>query len=350
MRFPEVLAVLLCCIVICRSDVWAGEKSKMATGKQLIAWQDLRNPILDYPDWSIKDCCFTYRKGVFYLFFSAFYNDDGVMRSHVAEVSTRDFRTFSKPILDFSGKEEGYIGTCSPDIAQIGDTYYLTFNSWGYDKLRPDALFYMKSKDLTNWGPRRPLAANLTKGWQVIDVAVQRHRDRFYLIFQREDDKHPRIATARKMDGPWSFIGEDGRMRLLLPDGTESRHTHENFQFILIDGHWTLVSSDYMPHHPHLYTIHGTGDKPEDWLIWENGRRLGIPSEEWNTIDLDNAAALTDLREYDGYFYLLYAGLGKFRNNEFVGPGTNKPWARGWNRLGLARSSDLLRWETPGNH
>jgi len=237
---------------------------------------------------------------------------------------------------------------CSPDIVKIGDTYYLTFNSWGYDKLRPNALFYMKSKDLIEWSPRRSLAANLTEGRQVIDVAVQRHRDRFYLIFQREDNKHPYIATAKKMDGPWSFVGEDGRARLLLPDGTEGKRAHENYQLMRIDGRWTLVSNDFMPHRTYLYALRGTGDKPEDWLVWENGRRLEIPAEKWNTIDLDNAAALRDLRKYDGYFYLLYAGKSEFRNSDFVGPGTSRPWARGWNRLGLARSSDLLHWETPG--
>lgn len=56
--------------------------------KPFIDWANLRNPVLSYPNWSIKDSATAYRNGVFYVFFSAFYDDHGRVRSHVAEVST----------------------------------------------------------------------------------------------------------------------------------------------------------------------------------------------------------------------------------------------------------------------
>ena len=136
-------------------------------------------------------------------------------------------------------------------------------------------------------------------------------------------------------------------MKWLLPDGKESPRAHENFQFIKIDGRWRLISSDYMPHHAWIYTMRGTGDKPEDWLVWENGTNLGTPKEDWNTFDVDNGGAISDWREYDGHFYLIYGGSGELRKGEFVGPGSHRPWPRGWNRLGLARSKDLVHWEIP---
>jgi hypothetical protein len=75
-----------------------------AGGKSsFVEWRQLRNPVLGYPDWSVKDATVIHRDGVFYLFFSAFYEDRGRGRCHVAEVSTRDFKTYSAPLLNFAG-------------------------------------------------------------------------------------------------------------------------------------------------------------------------------------------------------------------------------------------------------
>ena len=50
------------------------------------------------------------------------------------------------------------------------------------------------------------------------------------------------------------------------------------------------------------------------------------------------AATLCDFRSLDGYFYLLFAG-----NTE------GKPYlGRGWNRLGLSRARDLVKWYPAG--
>ena len=43
-----------------------------AQQKPFIDWQGLSNPVLFYPDWSIKDVAMAYRRGTFYVFFSAF--------------------------------------------------------------------------------------------------------------------------------------------------------------------------------------------------------------------------------------------------------------------------------------
>lgn len=305
--------------------------------KPFIEWANLRNPVLSYPNWSIKDSAMAYRNGVLYVFFSAFYEDHGRVRSHVAEVSTPDFRTYSQPILDFDGEDAGWIGMCSPDVQRLGGTYELSFNSWGDDPERPDQLFYMTSKDLVHWSARHPLAANLTAGHGVIDAAVTRVGNGLFLIWKdgrKPKEMRTRMAEAKSLGGPWQFVGS-GDATLKMASGEENGLIHENFEFLWIDGKLHLLSSDYPHgHHQYLYTLLD----PSQPLDWGQGFELNIPAESFNSLVPCDAAALYDWREHDGYFYLLYAG----RNEATTYLG------RGWNRLALARSKDLVHWVSPG--
>ena len=54
------------------------------------------------------------------------------------------------------------------------------------------------------------------------------------------------------------------------------------------------------------------------------------------------------LNFYTGYFYLVYAGKNEERADEFRGLASRRPWPRGWNKLGLARSRDLAHWYPAG--
>src|SRR5690349_4707865 len=138
--------------------------SQIVHAADFIDWKNLHNPVLSYPNWSVKDAAMAYRNGVFYVFFSAFYEDRGQVRSHVVEVSTRDFKTYSQPIFNFDGEEDGWLGMCSPDVQRIGDHYVMTFNSWGDKPGKWNALFYKTSNDLSHWSKTMPLAAELTAG------------------------------------------------------------------------------------------------------------------------------------------------------------------------------------------
>lgn len=303
--------------------------------KAFIDWASLRNPILEYSNWSIKDAAMVYREGVFYLFFSAFYERDGRVRSHVVEVSTKDFKTYSSPLLNFDGQEDGWIGMCSPDVNWLNGTYYMTFNSWGDKPGVPNQLFYMTSKDLIHWTPRRRLAANLTAGKRAIDAAVTFADNRYYLIWK--EDRKPRLASGQTMDGEFSFVGS-GYPTFHMADGMDNGLIHENYQFIKIDGRWRMLTTDYTPHNPYLYTLKKSRPAGTDWLAWEKGYKLDIVKERFNTDHPANAAALYDWRQHDGYFYLLYAG--RTEGASYLG--------RGWNRLGLSRSKDLIRWYPAG--
>lgn len=312
-----------------------------------VPWSRLRNPILQHPDWSLKDACLAWRAGWFYLFASAFLPDGEFCRSHLTVFRSRDLRRWSPPLCCLSGREMGLNGLCSPDVIRVNEVFYLACNSWGYERTRPNQLFYMTSSDLLHWSPLRTLAPELTHGVQVIDAALAYEAGTWRLVYQQETDKKLRIASAPSLDGPWQWIG-DGYPRLWMADGTESALRHENCQFVRLDGQWRLFSSDYSPRAPVLYTLNAASDRPL-WLEWTAGRILHAPAEEWNSLDRDNAAWLTDQRAADGHVYMLYCGRNATRANDFVGPGSRGvPWARGWNRIGIARSRDLMTWNVPG--
>lgn len=304
--------------------------------KPFIQWNQLRNPVLLYPHWSIKDFAMAHRDGMFYVFFSAFYKDHGRVRSHVVEVSTRDFKRFSKPILDFDGESAGWIGMCSPDVQRLGQLWELSFNSWGDEPHRPDALFYMTSRDLVHWSKRFPLAPNLTARG-AIDLSVTRANRGYFAVWKsgrKPQEMRVRMACAKALAGPWRFIGS-GYATLNMADGKENGLIHENFEFIRINGALHLLSSDYPHgHHEYLYTLLD----PAHPLKWGKGFELKIPAQSWNRMVPCDAAALYDWRHEDGYFYLIYAG----RNEQ------TSYLHRGWNRMALARSKDLKHWVPAG--
>ncbi len=308
-----------------------------ADESRLLDWAGLRNPVLTYDDWSIKDFSVEYLDGVFYLFFSAFYEDRGQVRSHVVEVSTKDFKKYSDPILSTDGREDEWAGMCSPSLCKVGETYILTFNSWGDREGRHNQLFFMTSEDLVQWSHPRPLAANLTKGNRAIDPAVAYHNDRFYLMWKERQS--PRIAVGESMDGDFQFI-RHGYSRFRLRDGEQNRR-YENYQFIKIDGRWRLlVTFKHDRHLPYLFDMRGDGSEQAHFLAWTNGRPMRPARESFNTLAQANASFVSDWRQLDGHFYLLYAGC--------TTESMDSPAGRGWNRLGLSRSRDLETWHPAG--
>jgi hypothetical protein len=312
-----------------------GVAAPIAQTTPFIPWQNMSNPVLSYPDWSIKDAAMANRGGTFYIFFSAFYAERGQVRSHVVEVSTRDFKHFSAPIFNFDGEEEGWIGMCSPDVQRLGGKYVMTFNSWGDKPGKQNLLFYMTSDDLVHWSPRRTLALNLITGKRVIDAALAQADGGYYLIWKEgtQGQMKPRLAFAASLDQPFKFVG-DGFPALLMADGSDNGLTHENYEFVHTQGEWYLLTTDYNPEGPYLYKQ----DPGSGWLKWTQGYRIETPKEKFNTDHRDNAAALYDWRQYDGFYYLIYGG--RTEGKTFAG--------RGWNSLGLSRSKDLIHWSAAG--
>lgn len=293
-----------------------------------IDWSRLRNPVLAYGDWSVKDVCAYYCEAdrMFYLFFSAF--TLAPFRTHLVGVTTRDFLTFSKPFIDWDGVEEGVGGFCAPSILRADNRYVLTFNAWGDVPGQPNRLYYSESEDLLNWNGKHRLAANVTEGIRSIDAALAYDNGMYYLIWKDRQKCNP-IAASRDVgaDG-WTVIGAPALDRV-----------YENGQFLRIDGTWRMVLTNCGdPHETHLFAMKGSGASSEDWLEWGDKQVCRVPIESFNTQDYSNAGFLADWRAYDGYFYLFYAGnteLAQYRG-------------RGHCRIGLARSRDLAVWEAPG--
>lgn len=304
--------------------------------EDLMDWENMDNPVYFHEGWSTKDACMTYRDGTFYVFFSAFFFDEGRERSHVSAVKTKDFQTFSEPLFIWDGMDDGWIGMCSPNITRVDDTYYLTYNSWGDDHPNgsPNQLFYAESKDLENWDKHKPLATNVTVDEdggprRAIDAAVTYDRGKYYLVWKAVQT--PQIAWSNCM-------GADGWTTLGRPIGS----WFENGEFLKIDGRWHMLVTANPPgtkaHLPHLVPMINDGSKVAHWLGWGQMQLLDIPQEEFNTNRRANASFLADWREHDGYFYLLYAG--RTESESHLGRGDNK--------LGLARSKDLKNWTVPG--
>jgi hypothetical protein len=335
LKWKQALSIMLLA-VFCST-------AAMAQNRPFTAWKGLQNPVLSYTGWSIKDAAMAYRDGTFYIFFSAFYPKENGAISHVVEVSTHDFKYFSQPIMNFDGIEDGWKGMCSPDVQLLNGQYVMTFNSWGDKPGKHDALFYMTSPDLVHWSERRTLAPNLTEGSRAIDAAFAASDSGYYLIWKEgtEGKMRPRLAFAKSLKGPFAYVG-NGLPSLLWADGhditTEPPSYHENYEFLHTDEQWYLLSTDHGrkkgPLGPFLYKLEpGFG-----WLKWTGGHQLNTPLETFNTVDRDNAAAIYDWRQYDGYYYMIYAGVTE--RTSFA--------RRGWNQLGIARSKDLIHWSAAG--
>lgn len=296
------------------------------SAENFIDFKNLKNPVFEYPGWSIKDSCMAYYNGDFYIFFSAFYFDRGRMRCHISGVKTSDFRNYSEPLFIWSGEESGFRGMCSPNISKIDYVFYLTYNSWGDDKKSPNQLFYARSNDLMHWEKDIPLAPELTQGKRAIDAGIAKANGKFYLVWKEEQT--PMMAVG-------DTLGDKGWKRLgVVPGGW-----FENGEFIRIDGKWYLLVTD-RAHLPALREIRGDGASDDDWLNLGEFKRLEIPGEKFNTVEKANCAFLADFRKYDGYFYLLYSGRNK---------GLRQIGDR-YFKLGLARSTNLKVWELPGHN
>lgn len=257
-----------------------------------------------------------------YVFFSAFFLDEGRERCHVSAVRTRDFLTYSEPLFIWSGVEQGLWGLCSPNIGHLGDTFVLTYNSWGDQDGQPNQLFYATSRDLEHWDAHHPLARNVTRGKRAIDAALAWHKGMTFLVWK--EDQTPRLAVAESFDAStWTRLGSLSGW-------------FENAELLSIDNVWHLLATGE-GHRPFLTRLSASPDRARNWLQWEGRMELQIPRESFNTHDPANAAFLADWRALDGYFYLLYAG-----NTEGASHA-----GRGNNRLGLARSNDLKRWMVP---
>ncbi|MBN1525714.1 MAG: family 43 glycosylhydrolase [Spirochaetales bacterium] len=289
-----------------------------------LPWKLLKNPVLSIGEWAIKDPCMVFHNGEFFLFFSAFYEDEDEERSHIICVKTRDFTTFSDPLFVWDGKKDGWSGLCSPNISEIKGKYYLTYNSWGeiHSNGKRNSMFYAVSPDLASWQKDIPLAHDVSANARAIDPALAEFNGNWYLVFKGPET--PFIVTAKSIDGPWRILGVPDCGWLI------------NGEFIYIDGSWYLVGTA-RGLVPFISRMKHSGEQPDDWIAWEPQKRLMLPLEHFNTCVRTHCIFIYDNRKIDNSFYALY--VGSTENISHLG--------RGNCRLGIACSPDLVSWYVP---
>ena len=296
-------------------------------------WNSLANPILRHEQWSLKDPCMCFDGGWFYVFCSAFYDDD---RSRLLGLRTRDFKDFERLFLWGDGRE----GWCSPNLTRRDETWVLTYQSWDgramYHPQESKALFYATSSDLQNWDTHHPLAAGLTRGVRSIDPVIAFAGDDVYLLWKYRQT--PQMATAKALDSQkWTLLGEPFEYWL------------ENGQFLQLEGRWRLwgtsdgrtepnSNSKSVRHPQYLVSMAGRGDRNADWMDWGPWLRQRFPTQAgFNEHECANAGFLADWRQRDGHYYAIFCartdGAGE-KNMGFT--------------LGLSRSTDLANWQFPG--
>ena len=300
-------------------------------------WHKLKNPVHSVVGESIKDFCCARLGDSFFIFYSAFYEEQGKLYCAVCEIQTEDFLCFSEPLL-WLGPMNEFKGYCSPDISRVGDTFYLTLNTWGDVGGQPNQLWFTSSTDLANWDSLNPLAQNLTREERAIDAALGHYDDGWRLMWKGHGHQTT-IAFAKDITDDFDYI-DDGLVTFCHLDGSCTHVGHENYQFLTIDGTPHLLTTCFAAGHLPVLYRQGTAT---DWLSWYEVRTLHLPEEYFNTFDLANASTLYDWRAYDDHYYLLYAGTTECET--FKG---DAKWGRGWNVLGLARSKDLIHWAAAG--
>lgn len=310
-----------------------------------IAWEQLRNPIIRFPNHAAKDMAIQFVNGQWQMMFS--YIADRPFRFRLGLVTSPDWSTWNTNTVQIWDDDETG-GLASPDITQTPDgTFVVAFNSHDYDRRGlfsrvEEKLYYRRSSDFQNWSRMKRLVSNLWDGRRdrLIDVGMAYPSFGLLAGFKKKQTLYLAYSPNGSLDGPWIDIGP-----VDIPGGLE------NYQFLQIDGVPHLLGTTLSKppgydhkHLPALYRLNGDPNVPANWRNWTLVSILNVPQEEWNGGQSDgkrheraNSAFLCDARPVDGHFYLFYAGSNE--SKAFNG--------RGHAAIGVARSRDLQTWEVP---
>ncbi len=315
-----------------------------------VAWSQMSNPILSYPDAGAKDEAIIWAGGEWHMLFSYMTHDaadPGGVKWNIATATSSDMVHWSPP--DPWPAQVGVVGVASPDIVrEPSGLYVVTYQSnAGPETSTQDKLFYRTSPDLVHWSTPEPLARNLAPGPsdRQIDPALAFTGHGVVLGFKASSGSSTvqafevAASYSGSLTGPWVLLGQ--------PNISVYQNTVENYEFVWAAGHWRLIATTNILDQPWIFTLTGDPATPKGWLEWGQGRQLLVPSQAWNSgpgissvgYEHANSAFLCNAHTADGYYYLLYAGSSEL--TQFGG------W--GHARIGIARSKDLVHWEAPAD-
>ncbi|HUT53827.1 MAG TPA: GH92 family glycosyl hydrolase [bacterium] len=307
-----------------------------------IDWAHLKNPVLSLEDRAVKDQVVVYDNGWFYIFASNRFenNDDDTFLEGIRFYRTRDFKTyepfFDPDLITYYQGRPGFPE--SPDVVNVNGVWHMVFQSRLTDH-EHYRLFHSVSHDLMDWSPAVEIAPGNKPKERQIDGALAYEGGHFILGYKGRQKFYVTRSLGPELDGAWEAA------RRASAGGKWA----ENFQFIRIDGAWRMIATAINPkvlkrcgytcgHEAYIYEMDGKGGQDDDWTRWTDMRRLEVPTEDWNRVMIDNSAYLCDWRQFDGWFYLFYAGCnddGRFQK-------------QGHGQIGVARSRDLITWRLPG--
>lgn len=298
-----------------------------------IAWEELRNPIYEEPAMT-KDQTVRFVDGRWHMWFSTRSRDE---QGYATSTDWTDWEIDEDHAPPVGG---------SSDITRAANGEYVLTLQVEDDRPRADSrkVAYRTRDDPAGFADAevRRIAPGIYDDERLIDAALAHTEHGVFAIFKRglreTLDQTPTLvySPSGDLEGPWELVGD-----------VESIGLAENFQLLTIDGKWHLLVTAIPFHDPTLFRLEGDPLDPASWLDWDLVGAFAIPEEDWNTGDHDtrgitydvaNSAYLCDARVVDGHFYLFYAGATELESND----------GRGHQRIGVARSTDLVTWELPG--
>lgn len=308
--------------------VAAGHDHDCIVGKPppTIDWTALRNPILSYPSNGVKDQALQWSGGSWHMLFSDMTTTRSAahVRFDVASANSPDLWHWSAPRIIATN-------AASPDIVRDpAGNFVVTYQT-------PHGLEYRVSTSptLKLWSHPYALAHGLAD--RMIDGALAFTGNGVILGFKAGTNaQHFEIAWAPSLSGHFRLVGR--------PDIVLYNDTVENYEFLTVGGSWHLVATSNTLDQPFVFTL-GAGDPTVSttWLKWTGGAQLMVPGEGFNSgsgissVSYEHANSAFLCVGPSSEAYLTYAG-----STELTAYG-------GWGhaRIGLARSSDLVRWEVP---
>lgn len=320
------------------------------SGRPVVHWSHLANPILSDPSGGTKDEALVWAGGRWHLLFSYVTTDvsiPGGVSWAIAGATSPDLVHWSA-VTPWPA-QRGALGVASPDIVRDpSGRYVVTYQSDPGSSGPPATrarLYYRTSRDLSRWSAPTPLAQSLAPSPQdrMIDGALVFTGRQLLLGFKYSSPSQPAVfeiarSTSGSPQGPWKLVGR--------PDITVNGDTVENYEFVHAAGRWRLVATSNTLDQPWLFTLAGDPARATGWLRWTDGYQLEVPSEPFNSgpgissigYEHANSAFLCDASRVPGHFYyLLYAASTEL--TQFGGWGHAK--------IGVVRSTDLVHWRAP---
>jgi hypothetical protein len=309
-----------------------------------VDWAGLRDPVLRLDRAGAKDQALVWADGRWHLLFSEVRDGpaaSGAVHWGIAVATSPDLVHWSRP-RPWPAQPGG---AASPDVARAPDgSFVATYDSPPEEQGPAQAkLYYRTSPDLVRWSSPHPLARSLgpAPADRMIDAALAWTGHGLILGYKAGTTDTPQAfevawSPSGSLRGPWRALGR--------PDITVDGGTVENYEFLIVGGHWDLVATSNNLDQPWIFSLAGDPSAPTSWLRWRSGRELIVPGEPWDTgpglssvgFEHANSAFLCVTRGPRPYL-LTYAGSSEL--SQFGG------W--GHAAVGVAWSTDLVHWRVP---